>query len=722
MAKKKTIKTALVMAIVSIVACLSMFAGTTFAWFTDSVTSSKNVIKAGTLDAEMYWASATADPLADDTEWKDASKVAIFDYDNWEPGYTDAKHVKIANAGSLSFKYEVRIEANGEVSELADVIDVYFADPAVQLSGRNAISTVVGTLDDVLQGDYVAKGELVAGDDVVVTIVLKMREEAGNEYQDLSIGSTFSVKVIATQMSYESDSFSPDYDEDASVNEAIFGVGGTVNLTEDFNREVNVEKDVDVTLNLNNNVVTEPVNNEGNLEVNEGTIQATVTNTGNLEINDGVIEVEGRGLETTGNATLNNVTMNAGSPASYSNISLNNAVTEYNNVEIVSAGGGIGAADGAKVIFNSGKVEINSTSTSGRYNFYTEGAGSEITINGGDFSFSSTLNQKRAYIYAGAGTTVYVKGGNFGVASTRKGYTDGILTASDSNGENEGKVIITGGTFKFDPTKWVADGYTAVKDGDTWTVGPYEVATTDELVAMLKDAKYANGLVVTLKAGTYDGLSFINPTNYVAKNVTIIGEEGAVINGFAINGWSVDNNIVIDGLTFKNVTFAQSLSLSTKSMANVTVEDCDFINDACVLQNDKTEKLTNLVIKNCTFTGVANGGTTTAIMLENTENVSVTGCTFTNIDFNVMQAGILSGNVVFDGNKVNGTGDRVFRFVTVDSATIAITNNTIVSNGDADGELAKSSNACTIKLENNTWNGKADAEVLDKLINITPAV
>ncbi|MBE5732864.1 MAG: hypothetical protein E7353_07535 [Clostridiales bacterium] len=722
MAKKKSIKTALVMALVSIVACLSMFAGTTFAWFTDSVTSSKNVIKAGTLDAEMYWASATADPLADDTEWKDASKVAIFDYDNWEPGYTDAKHVKIANAGSLSFKYEVRIEANGEVSELADVIDVYFADPAVQLSGRNAISTVVGTLDDVLQGDYVAKGELVAGDDVVVTILLKMREEAGNEYQDLSIGSTFSVKVIATQMSYESDSFSPDYDEDASVNEAIFGVGGTVNLTEDFNREVNVEKDVDVTLNLNNNVVTEPVNNEGNLEVNEGTIQATVTNTGNLEINDGVIEVEGRGLETTGNATLNDVTINAGSPASYSNISLNNAVTEYNNVEIVSAGGGVGAADGAKVIFNSGKVEINSTSTSGRYNFYTEGAGSEITINGGDFSFSSTLNQKRAYIYAGAGTTVYVKGGNFGVASTRKGYTDGILTASDSNGENEGKVIITGGTFKFDPTKWVADGYTAVKDGDTWTVGPYEVATTDELVAMLKDAKYANGLVVTLKAGTYDGLSFINPSNYVAKNVTIIGEEGAVINGFAINGWSVDNNIVIDGLTFKNVTFAQSLSLSTKSMANVTVEDCDFINDACVLQNDKTEKLTNLVIKNCTFTGVTDGGTTTAIMLENTENVSVTGCTFTNIDFNVMQTGIVSGNVVFDGNKVNGTGDRVFRFVTVDSATIAITNNTIVSDGDADGELAKSSNACTIKLENNTWNGKADAEVLDKLINITPAV
>ena len=90
------------------------------------------------------------------------------------------------------------------------------------------------------------------------------------------------------------------------------------------------------------------------------------------------------------------------------------------------------------------------------------GEGTEVTINDGTFTFSSTQNQKRAYIYAGAGAKVIVNGGTFGKASTRSGYTAGIL--------GDGTVIITGGTFGFDPSNWVADGYEAVVDGENWKV------------------------------------------------------------------------------------------------------------------------------------------------------------------------------------------------------------------------------------------------------------
>ena len=62
------------------------------------------------------------------------------------------------------------------------------------------------------------------------------------------------------------------------------------------------------------------------------------------------------------------------------------------------------------------------------------------------------------------GAVVYVNGGTFGQASTRDGYKEGIKT----NGT--GKVIITGGTFGFDPSAWVASGYVATKTGSTWTV------------------------------------------------------------------------------------------------------------------------------------------------------------------------------------------------------------------------------------------------------------
>lgn len=185
---------------------------------------------------------------------------------------------------------------------------------------------------------------------------------------------------------------------------------------------------------------------------------------------DGTIDFEGNisyagALETETNVTLNvnGKKIEAGTPTDYALIAYSNTAIIH-NAEIVSGGGGIGAAAGAKVEFNGTSLAVNSTSTSGRYNFYAVGEGTEIIINSGTFSFSKTLNQKRCYIYAGDGAKVVVNGGEFGPASNRSGYTAGILTASG------GSVVITGGTFGFDPSLWVADGYEAKKENTTWEV------------------------------------------------------------------------------------------------------------------------------------------------------------------------------------------------------------------------------------------------------------
>jgi len=193
-------------------------------------------------------------------------------------------------------------------------------------------------------------------------------------------------------------------------------------------------------------------------------ITGTIVNgKGDLAISGGELNNDGRTFENNGGtAALEDITVKGGSTLDYSDVTLNGGVTVYDNVDIVSAGGAVGAVDGGKVVFNSGKVVVDSASTSGRYLFYTEGAGAEITINGGEFSFSSTKNQKRAYVYAGAGTTVTINGGTFGPASTRSGYTDGLL--------GEGTIIIKGGTFGFNPSAWVAPGYVATQTGSTWTV------------------------------------------------------------------------------------------------------------------------------------------------------------------------------------------------------------------------------------------------------------
>ena len=217
MTNKKSTKRALLMSLLAMLLCVTMLVGTTFAWFTDSVTSSGNIIKTGTLDVGMYWAEGQNDvPTADDG-WTDASKGAIFNYENWEPGYVAARHVKIANEGTLALKYQVNIITSSEVSALADVIDVYYVDPA-QKATRDALvdGIKLGTLTEVLAGmGTTANGVLLAGETVTLTLALKMQEDAGNEYQDMDLGGEFSIQLLATQQTYEKDSFDDLYDKNA---------------------------------------------------------------------------------------------------------------------------------------------------------------------------------------------------------------------------------------------------------------------------------------------------------------------------------------------------------------------------------------------------------------------------------------------------------------------------------------------------------------------------
>ena len=221
MTKTKVTKKALASSLLALMLCVSMLLGTTYAWFTDSVTSAGNIIKSGTLDVEMWYADGTkAVPTTYTGEgaWTDASTGAIFNYDLWEPGYTEVRHIQIKNVGTLALKYKVQIVANGTVSDLADVIDVYYMDPAEQIADRTALAakTPMGTLTAALAGmAATASGNLRAGETDTVTIALKMQESAGNEYQNKSIGTDFSIQLLAAQDTVEADSFDDQYDANA---------------------------------------------------------------------------------------------------------------------------------------------------------------------------------------------------------------------------------------------------------------------------------------------------------------------------------------------------------------------------------------------------------------------------------------------------------------------------------------------------------------------------
>lgn len=224
-------------------------AGSTIAWFTDTVTSANNVITAGDLKAEMAYKDKNADP------WKDASEGAIFNYNLWEPGFTQLKHVQLKNAGNLAFKFQLNIiptvaAAEGETN-LADVIEVYVQKDASDAAPTSIADlhskTPAGTISDLMNDpDGAAHGVLLpAGktadgiptETVEMWIALHMKEEAGNEYQGLSVGDGFSVQLLATQYTFEEDSFGNQYDAEATYDEDVWdgttGAGADLEQDED---------------------------------------------------------------------------------------------------------------------------------------------------------------------------------------------------------------------------------------------------------------------------------------------------------------------------------------------------------------------------------------------------------------------------------------------------------------------------------------------------------
>ncbi|MBQ6901067.1 MAG: hypothetical protein IJN72_09505 [Firmicutes bacterium] len=219
---KMNTKSKLISSLLVLVLCVTAFAGSTYAWFTDTVTSSGNKIQAGTLKIDLQ--------LKDGNEYasiKD-SNDPIFGADAlWEPGYTEWANVKVVNNGSLALKYTMNVIVNETVEtkaqefDIADVIEVWYAPSEVAKPATRDLEnhlTYIGMLSDVIaqENGLVIADKLENKNDFdLATIALKMNEDAGNDYQGLTLGTTFDIRVSAAQLMAEDDSFGTDYDENA---------------------------------------------------------------------------------------------------------------------------------------------------------------------------------------------------------------------------------------------------------------------------------------------------------------------------------------------------------------------------------------------------------------------------------------------------------------------------------------------------------------------------
>ncbi len=190
MTQTKTTKRALLASVLSIVMCLTMLIGSTFAWFTDTATTGVNTIQAGNLNIDLV------DENGDTVVGRPLVFTDLDDNDFWEPGCTyTLENVYVVNNGNLALEYEIVISGIDGDSDLLEVINW----------------TTSGTADGVLLPG--AKSE-------AISITGHMLETANNDYMNLTLDG-IAITVNAYQTPSEKDSYNETYDDDARVAEEV---------------------------------------------------------------------------------------------------------------------------------------------------------------------------------------------------------------------------------------------------------------------------------------------------------------------------------------------------------------------------------------------------------------------------------------------------------------------------------------------------------------------
>ncbi len=234
-----------------------MLIGTTYAWFTDSIVNTNNIIKSGNVDVELYHKSNNN---TDYSEVDGTTKLFVNAENGgeilWEVGSTATETFKIANAGSLSLKYDFRIKAvsktlNAKGQSLANVLTLEVKK--VKENGFEEIYNDVfdnGTTNGTSVGASLAPNDY---DEYVVTIHFAEGQEGViyNDFQGLKL--LLGIELVATQVNSEFDGTGNTFDETAQFP----NVSSNANLEQGKEAVLETKGENAVSAKLSANLVNE---------------------------------------------------------------------------------------------------------------------------------------------------------------------------------------------------------------------------------------------------------------------------------------------------------------------------------------------------------------------------------------------------------------------------------------------------------------------------------
>ncbi|MBR7184945.1 MAG: SipW-dependent-type signal peptide-containing protein [Clostridia bacterium] len=423
--------------------------GGTMAYFTDTETVT-NVFTFGNVEIDLFehkW-----DPT---TNLLTNEKVETNDYFGIVPGAIYPKNPTVENTGDTNAYLRVNVTVNN-YSVLKAAIGVG-ANLGQIFAGHDETVWALANVSEDATADtvtyiynYIANNGLFApGATAVVFDSFTVPTGLTSAHAD-KMNGTFKITVNAEAI--QAEGFNNANDAFAAYSAQHTKDLGNIGAAEDImNAFANLGNGDDASLTLAGSVtlpagegIEIPAGVDMDINFNGQTLTSdkALVNEGDAEISDGTLDVNttGYGAQTAIGGT-----------------------TVYNEMHILTDGGGVNVWGTA--VWNDGSVTTNSVNTNPRHVFYVagaEGAG-HLTINGGEFKFSPTnLTRKGSYICAqGTNATVIVNGGTFHKPSTRTAPIQALDGAT---------VLIYGGTFQFDPSAFVAEGYQAVESAGWWTV------------------------------------------------------------------------------------------------------------------------------------------------------------------------------------------------------------------------------------------------------------
>ena len=442
------------------VLCVAMLVGMTFAWFTDTASTSVNKIQAGELKIKLLGADDQELSATNPLTWQ---KPAGYETEEvlWEPNCKyNLETFKVQNAGNLAVKYKVILKAtditNKDGKTLLDVL-------VWEVNGENVDFRTLGNGIEII-----TDANLLVGQTDKIEVSARMKAEAGNDYQGLKIDG-FGVEVYATQLNSENDSYGNTYDQDAN-----FPVIATAtNATEIANAIQNASNQgIPAKITLSNDISNADLNG-GDITVDVADKKLTIkpdNSNSAATINNGSVTITGN----DGNKLVNN-----------------KIVVDSANAGLTI---GVGLADNNSYhemsfeVKNGGTLNIpkGNTSNSGSEGIMLKASGADTiaNISGGEFKISGS---QAKIVEAINNAVVNVSGGTFsgsGANSVVFHADGGTIVISDCNAtkfsganctmfkvDNGGKIIITGGKFKADPSAYVDMNYYHVeKVGNQWVV------------------------------------------------------------------------------------------------------------------------------------------------------------------------------------------------------------------------------------------------------------